>query len=60
MDLLGQLQELVLQRKRVDVATVFKRFTKSIQDNGGDDEAYQRSIQAETEELFGCSVRELL
>lgn len=59
MDLLGQSQEPALQRKRVDSSTVFKRFTKSIRDNGGDDEAYQRSIQAETEELFGCSVREL-
>lgn len=46
-------------RKRVTGAIVFRRFTQTIKDNGGDDEAYQLSIQAETEELFGCSVREL-
>ncbi|NEP61211.1 MAG: hypothetical protein F6K31_30245 [Symploca sp. SIO2G7] len=59
MDLIGNSQELVPPRKRVDGAIVFRRFTQTIKDNGGDDEAYQLSIQAETEELFGCSVREL-
>lgn len=59
LDLTGQSQELVPQRRRVDGAIVFRRFTQSVKDNGGDDEAYQQSIQAETEELFGCSVREL-
>ena len=59
LDLTGQSQELAPQRKRVDGAIVFRRFTQAIKDNGGDDEAYQQSIQAETEELFGCSVRDL-
>ncbi|MEM6840102.1 MAG: hypothetical protein AAGE59_36385 [Cyanobacteria bacterium P01_F01_bin.86] len=46
-------------RKRVDGATVFKRFTKTIQANGGDRDAYRFSIEAETNELFDCSVKEL-
>ena len=59
LDLLQPSQELAPPRKRVAGAIVFKRFTKSIQDNGGDDEAYQDAIEAETDELFGCTVREL-
>ncbi len=59
MDLLAQSQELAPPRKRVDGAIVFKRFTKSIKDNGGNDEVYQDAIEAETDELFGCTVREL-
>ncbi len=46
-------------RKRVDGAIVFRRFTKTIQRNGGDEDAYQQSIIAETQELFDCEVDEL-
>lgn len=59
LDLTGQSQELAPQRKRVDGATVFRRFTQSIKDNGGDGDAYQNSIVAETQELFDCKVSEL-
>lgn len=59
MDLLGQSQELTPQRKRVDGATVFKRFTKAVKDNGGDDFAYRQSIITETQELFDCDVDQL-
>ncbi|EKU96954.1 hypothetical protein Lepto7375DRAFT_0884 [Leptolyngbya sp. PCC 7375] len=59
MDLLGQSQELTPPRKRVDGAIVFRRFTNSIQANGGDEDAYQNSIVEETRELFDCEVDEL-
>ncbi|MEA5464507.1 hypothetical protein [Leptothoe sp. PORK10 BA2] len=59
MDLLGQSQELAPPRKRVDGITVFRRFTQSIQDNGGDNDAFQKSIVEETRELFDCEVDEL-
>lgn len=59
LDLLGQSQELAPQRKRVDGATVFKRFTGAIKANGGDEDAYPEAIGAETEELFGCDVEDL-
>ncbi|MEM6256661.1 MAG: hypothetical protein AAF821_27480 [Cyanobacteria bacterium P01_D01_bin.156] len=59
MDLLGKSQDLPPQRKRVDGATVYKRFSKAIQDNGGDAIAHRDSVIAETEEMFGCGVREL-
>jgi hypothetical protein len=59
MDLLGHSQELAPQRNRVDGAIVFRRFTKSIKDNGGDQTAYRESIIAETRELFDCDVDEL-
>ena len=59
MDLLGPSQELVPQRKRVDRATVFKRFTNAIKANGGDEDAYPDAIGAETEELFDCDVEDL-
>lgn len=59
MDLLGQSQELAPPRKRVDGAIVFRRFTKAIQANGGDEDAYQNSIVEETRELFDCEVDEL-
>jgi hypothetical protein len=59
LDLSEHSQKLAPQRERVDSAIVFKRFTKAIQDNGGDNKAYQESIVAETQELFGCTVREL-
>lgn len=57
--MLGQSQELAPQRKRVDGATVFRRFTGTIKRNGGDQEAYRNSIVAETQELFDCDVDEL-
>ena len=47
------------QRKRVDGATVNRRFTKTIKDNGGGPQSYKKAIRAETKELFGCTVREL-
>jgi hypothetical protein len=59
LDLLGQSQELAPQRKRTDGVTVFKRFTGSIQRNGGDQRAYRNAILAETRELFDCDVDEL-
>lgn len=59
LDLIGDSQQLAPQRKRVDGATVFKRFTKSIKDNGGGSRSYQRAIGAETEELFDCDVDQL-
>lgn len=59
IDLLGQSQELAPPRKRVDGSIVFRRFTKAIQANGGDEDAYQNSIVAETRELFDCEVDEL-
>ena len=46
-------------RKRVDGAIVFRRFTDAIQDNGGDEDAYKQAVITETDELFGCGVREL-
>lgn len=59
LDLTGQSQELAPQRKRVDGVTVFRRFTQSIKDNGGDQNAYRDAITAETQELFDCRVDEL-
>ena len=59
LDLIGDSQQLAPQRKRVDGATVFKRFTKSIKDNGGGSRSYRRAVGAETEELFDCNVEQL-
>ncbi len=59
LDVLGQSQELVPPRKRIDSAVVLRRFTKTIKDNGGDQAAYRDSIIAETRELFDCEVDEL-
>ena len=59
LDLLGRSQELAPQRKRVDGAVVFKRFSEAIDDNGGDKDAYRDAVEAETYELFDCTVREL-
>ncbi|MEA5464911.1 hypothetical protein [Leptothoe sp. PORK10 BA2] len=49
----------IAHRKRSTGATVFRRFTGSIDANGGDADAIRDSIQAETEELFDCDVTEL-
>ena len=59
LELSGQSQELAPPRKRVDGATVFRRFTDSIQNNGGDQDAYRDSVVAETRELFDCEVKDL-
>jgi hypothetical protein len=59
LDLLEQSQPLAPQPERVDGAIVYKRFTKAIQENGGNAVAHRNAVIAETEELFGCSVREL-
>ena len=59
LDLLGQAQELAPQRNRVDGATVFKRFTQSIKDNGGEGEVYEQAVTAETIEIFDCTPPEL-
>ena len=54
-----QSQELAPQRKRVNGATTFRRFTDTIKANGGDEEAYVRAVVTETNELFGCTVADL-
>ena len=59
LDLSGQSQELTPPRKRVDGAIVFRRFTKSIKDNGGDEQVYPEAINTETIELFDCDVKDL-
>jgi len=59
LDLIGDSQQLAPQRNRVDGATVYKRFTKSIKDNGGGPRSYQRAVSTETEELFDCNVEQL-
>lgn len=55
---LFQKDELA-NRERSTGVTVFRKFTDSIKSNGGDADAIIDSITVETEELFGCSVREL-
>ena len=59
LDLLGKSQKLAPQRKRVDGATVFRKLTDTIKANGGDKDCYSKVVVTETNELFGCSVREL-
>ncbi|NEP61076.1 MAG: hypothetical protein F6K31_29525 [Symploca sp. SIO2G7] len=59
MDLLGDSQLLPPQRERVTGAIVFKRFTKSIKDNGGSPQSYRNAVVEETKELFDCTVNEL-
>ena len=49
----------LVNRERSTGATIFRKFTDSIKANGGDADAIIDSITVETEELFGCSVREL-
>lgn len=46
-------------RERSTGVTVFRKFTDSIKANGGDADAIIDSITAETQELFGCDVRDL-
>ena len=59
LDLSGQSQELTPPRKRVTGAIVFRRFTQSIKDNGGDEQVYPEVINQETLELFDCDVKDL-
>jgi len=59
LDLLSESQELAAQRRRVDGATVNKRFNKAIKDNGGTGRVYEQAAIEETKELFGCTVGEL-
>ena len=59
LDLLGDSQELSPQRKRVDGATIYKRFSAAIDGNGGGPQSYRKAVRAETKELFDCTVREL-
>lgn len=59
LDLISDSQALAPQRKRVDGVIVNKRFTRSIRDNGGAGDVFQRSVIEETRELFDCNVNEL-
>lgn len=43
----------------MDGVIVNKRFTRSIRDNGGAGDVFQRSVIEETRELFDCNVNEL-
>lgn len=58
LNLDGSSQPLA-RRERVDGATVFKDFTKSIKDAGGSNRAIPRSVEAETQELFDCDTAQL-
>jgi hypothetical protein len=49
----------ITPHQRVDGATVYKDFTKSVKEAGGSDRAIPRAVQAETQELFACNVNEL-
>ena len=57
LDLLRESQ--LANRERSTGVTVFRKFTDSIKANGGDADAIIDSITTETQELFGCDVREL-
>lgn len=59
LSLTGESEKLAPQRKRADGVSVFRRFTQSIQDNGGDQDAHSDAIQAETYAMFDCSVKQL-
>lgn len=59
LDLLESAKELAPQRKRVDGATVYRRFTQKIKDAGGSDRVYAKTVRAETEALFDCNVEQL-
>lgn len=58
MDLLEDNQQLS-KRRRVDGAIVNRDFREAIHRSGGSQNAYPDAVIAETEELFGCSVRKL-
>jgi hypothetical protein len=52
-------ESLPALRDRSDGASVRRRFSQSIQANGGDSDAQRDATIAETEELFGCSPKDL-
>lgn len=56
---LGGSSDLLPTDERVDGATVRKRFTKAIQDNGGSKKAQQMATEAESQALFDCTTAEL-
>lgn len=58
MDLLGDSQPLS-RRQRVDGATVNKDFRDAIHRSGGSQKAYPKAVNAETRELFDCTVEDL-
>ena len=55
---MGASQELT-QRKRVDGVTVRKKFTGTIVEKGGDDDAIANSTEMMTREVLGTSTRNL-
>lgn len=57
LDLLREGQ--IANRERSTGVTVFRKFTDSVKANGGDADAIIDSITTETQELFGCDVRDL-
>ena len=59
MGLLPNSSAEITPHQRVDGATVYKDFTKSVKESGGSDRAIPRAVQAETQELFDCNVNEL-
>lgn len=59
MSVLDDNSQPLAQRKRVDGATVYQDFTKSIKDAGGSNKAIPRAVIAETRELFDCTVDQL-
>jgi hypothetical protein len=58
LNLDGSSQPLT-PHERVDGATVFKDFTKSIKGVGGSNRAISGAVEAETQELFNCSTEDL-
>lgn len=47
------------ERKRVDGATVNRKFNRTIKEKGGTGEVYAQSAEALTEEMMGCGTTEL-
>lgn len=58
LDLLGESKNLP-ERRRVDGVTVRKKFNKTIQDKGGSGRCQARSTEALTQEVLGCSTKDL-
>ncbi|MDY6786131.1 MAG: hypothetical protein SW833_26895 [Cyanobacteriota bacterium] len=58
LDLFDNSQSLP-KRQRVDGLTIRKGFTRSIQDKGGDRKCQAKATEALTEEVLGCTTREL-
>jgi len=51
--------EALTERRRVDGATVRKRYVKTIQDKGGSGQTYARATEALTQSVMGVGTREL-